>query len=245
MVVGRSAATPGAHERVLPATAQAVDPRRGTALVLAYAAAAVLAVVAWGAWRGFAVDVSPLELTAFVALSASAGQISILVGPRTWYSPTTPVMALAALAGGPIAGALTGAASEALAVDRVWRHRLMGSSRSALEGFAAGAAALSLPAVANPLLPAAAALAASFALAQVARALVVRVREIRPAGAALRAGALIDGVETVVAVPVVAAFLSAERQSPAIAVAAVAAVVAGLALAERAHARQAEQLERE
>ena len=230
---------------MLPAAAQAVDPRRGTALVLCYAAAAAFAVVAWGAWRGFTVDLSPLELTAFIALSASAGQISILVGPRTWYSPTTPVMALAALAGGPVAGALTGAASEALAVDRVWRHRLMGSSRSALEGFAAGAVGLLLPATGSPLVPAAAALAASFALAQVARALVVRVREIRPAAVALRAGALIDGVETVVAAPVVAALLSAEQQSAAIAVAAVAAVVAGLALAERAHRRQAEQLERE
>ncbi len=73
----------------------------------------------------------------------------------------------------------------------------------------------------------------------------MRVREIRPAAVALRAGAFIDGVETVVAAPVVAALLSAEQQSPAIAVAAVAAVVAGLALAERAHRRQAEQLERE
>jgi hypothetical protein len=73
-----------------------------------------------------------------VVLAACAGKISILVGPRSSYSPATPLVVFAGLVGGPLAGALAGAASEGLTTDRVWRHRLFGAARSSTEGFAAG-----------------------------------------------------------------------------------------------------------
>ena len=229
-----------------PPAPQVADPRRGTELVAAYATMAVLLVLVWGAARGFVVDLSPLQLTGFVALSACAGQIAMLVGPRTWYTPTTPVMVIAGLIGGPVAGALTGAASEALGTNVVWRQRLMGASRSSIEGFAAGLVGL-LPvagATGNIVRPGAA-MAAAFALAQIARCFVVHVRGIQPAKVALVTGALVDSAEMVIVTPILAALLYTQAASPILTVSTVAALIAVLAVAERAHNRQTAQLERE
>jgi diguanylate cyclase (GGDEF)-like protein len=207
---------------------------------------AVGLVLVWGAWHGFEVALSPLQLTAFVALSACAGQIAVLVGPRTWYTPTTPVIVLAGLAGGPVAGAFAGAASEALGSDRVWRQRLMGAARSAIEGFAAGLAGLlPLAGARGDVVRAVLALTCTFALAQVARALVVHVREIRPAWPSIRTGAIVDATESVVVVPVLAALTTTQASSPVLATSVVAALFALLAMVEKAHARQSAQLERE
>ena len=245
--MGRPAATrPRAplHALPPPAPPQVADPRRGTGLVLCYAAIAVLTLLAWGIWRGFVVDLSPLELTGFVALSACAGQIGILVGPRTWYVPTTPVLVLAGLVGGPVAGAFTGAATEALGTNRVWRQRLMGASRGSIEGFAAGLVGLlPLAGTSQNVLRVALALAAAFLLAQLARVLVVHVRCIRPAWAAIRMGSLVDAAEAAIVVPFIAALVYTQLVSPLLTISAVASLVALLALAERAHTRQATQLE--
>jgi diguanylate cyclase (GGDEF)-like protein len=225
---------------------QLADPRKGTALVLGYAVAATVAVLAWSATYGTTVALPALELIGFVALAACAGQIGVLVGPRTWYSPTTPLVVLAGLVGGPIAGALTGAASESLGADRVWRQRVLGASRSALEGFAAGTVGLlPLTGATGSIERAAAALGLIFAMAMVTRALVVRIRGIRPFGAALLTGAMIDGAETVIVLPVVAALLATQSSSPLLTIGAASSVIALLALAERAHTRQAAQLELE
>jgi diguanylate cyclase (GGDEF)-like protein len=192
------------------------------------------------------VSLPALELIGFVALAACAGQIGVLVGPRTWYSPTTPLVVLAGLVGGPLAGALTGAATESLGADRVWRQRALGASRSALEGFAAGVVGL-IPAAAaaGGMGEAACALTLIFLMATITRALVLRVRSIQPFGRALLTGAVIDGAETVIVFPIVAALVATQGSSPALAVGAAASVIALLAVAERAHARQAAQLELE
>jgi diguanylate cyclase (GGDEF)-like protein len=240
-----SRASPPIPDDPSPAPA-VVDPRRGTALVLGYAAVATLVVLVWGGWHGFVVELSPLQLTGFIALSACAGQISMLVGPRTWYTPTTPVMVLAGLVGGPVAGALTGVASEALGTNAVWRQRLMGASRSAIEGFAAGLAGLlPLAGVTGNVSRAATAVGGAFLLAQVARALVVHARAIRPAGAALRTGATVDAAESVIVTPILAALVTIQDASPLLSSSVVGSLIAMLALAERAHTRQAAQLERE
>jgi diguanylate cyclase (GGDEF)-like protein len=190
--------------------------------------------------------VTPLELTGYVVLSACAGRVAVLVGPRTWYSPTTPLVVLAGLVGGPVAGARTGAAAESLAADRVWRQRALGASRSALEGFAAGLAGLlPLTGATGGTERTAIALVVVFAMALVTRALVVKVRCIRPFGAALLTGAMVDAAETVIVLPVVAALVATQATSPLLAVAAVSSLIALLAVAERAHTRQAGQLERE
>jgi diguanylate cyclase (GGDEF)-like protein len=248
--VGRFAATrrPRAPLRALPSPAppQIADPRRGTALVTAYSAIAVLSVLGYGLARGFVVDLSPLELTGYVALAACAGQIAVLVGPRTWYTPTTPVVVLAGLVGGPIAGAFTGAATEALGTNRVWRQRAMGASRSASEGFVAGLVGLlPLAGTTQNVLRVCAAVTTTFLLAQLARTLVVQARGIRPAMPAIRTGAMVDAAEAVIVVPFIAALVYTQLSSPLLTISAIASLVALLALAERAHTRQARQLELE
>jgi len=233
--------------RALPSPApQVADPRRGTALVASYAAIAVLSVLAYGLARGFVVATTPLELTGYVALAACAGQIALLVGPRTWYTPTTPIVVLAGLVGGPIAGALTGAATEALGTNLVWRQRVMGASRSAFEGFVAGLIGL-LPLAGTPhdVLRVAAAVTATVLVAQLARTLVVHVRGIRPALPAIRTGATLDAAEAAIAVPLIAVLVHTQSSSPLLTISAVGSLVALLALAEQAHTRQARQLELE
>jgi hypothetical protein len=203
-------------------------------------------VLGYGLACGFVVDLSPLELTGYVALAACAGQITVLVGPRTWYTPTTPIVVLAGLVGGPIAGALTGAATESLGTNSVWRQRAMYAARSALEGFAAGLVALLPPTgTAHNVLRVAAAMTVTFVLAQLARTLVVRARGIRPALPAIRTGAIVDVAEAAIAVPLIAALVYTQLGSPLLTICAVASLVALLALAERAHTRQALQLELE
>jgi diguanylate cyclase (GGDEF)-like protein len=214
--------------------------------VLSYAVVAFLALLVWGAWHGFVVELSPLQLTGFIALSACAGQIAMLVGPRTWYTPTTPVMVLAGLIGGPIAGALTGAASEALGSNVVWRQRLMGASRSSIEGFVAGLAGMiPLAGATGNIEKAAAAVGGAFLLAQIARVLVVHARNIRPARAAIATGGIVDAAECIIATPVLAALVTTQATSPLLTISSVAALVAVLSFAERAHTRQTAQLELE
>lgn len=246
--VGRFAAarTLRRRARLQTAATDVAGPRRGTVLAAGYAAIALALAVWWAHRRGFAVELSPLELGGLVVLSACAGRISVLIGPRTWYSPSTPVMIFAGVVGGPLAGALAGAATEGLTTDRVWRHRLFGAARSSTEGFVAGLAGL-LPGLGlrSDVTRLSVALAGAVLLAQGARLLVISARGIRPVGHALRVGALTDALEAAVALPLLAVFVDARRGSPLVVELAIATIVLGLALAERAHARQAEQLERE
>lgn len=228
------------------ASAQVANPRQGTALTIGYATVAFAAAAWWSHSHGFAVGLSPLELGALAVLTACAGRISILIGPRTWYSPATPLLIFAGLVGGPLAGALAGAASEGLTTDRVWRHRLFGSARSSTEGFAAGLVSL-LPGVGIGGIASRVGLAfgAALVLAQVARALVIAARGIQPAAQALRVGATTDFLEAVISCPVIIVFVAARHQSTLISVLGLATLLLGLALAERAHMVQANLLERE
>jgi diguanylate cyclase (GGDEF)-like protein len=237
--------SPGA-DRPAAAAADVVGPRRGTGLTFGYAVVPCVLSVWWSHSHGFAVRVSLAELAALVLLVACAGRISILVGPRSWYSPATPLLVFAGLVGGPLAGALVGAASEGLTTDRVWRHRLFGASRSSTEGFAAGVVGL-LAGVGNGwiALRSAAALAAVLLLAQLARSLIILVRGIRPVGRALRVGATTDAVEAVLVLPLLVVFLTVQSSSPLITVLGLATLLAGFHFAGRAHTVQSRLLERE
>jgi diguanylate cyclase (GGDEF)-like protein len=229
-----------------PASHQVAEPRRGTALAVGYAAVAVLAVAAWPLLHGSVDETSLPALGALVVLSACAGRISILVGPRTWYSPAAPLVVFAGLVGGPLAGAIAGAATESLTTDRVWRQRLFGGARSSTEGFAAGLAGL-LPGVGigGDAARVGLAFVAAVVLAQTARALVIAARGIKPATTALRVGATTDVTEALLSVPILTVFVAAYDTTPLVSVLGLATLLLGLALAERAHVVQGRLLERE
>ena len=231
----------------LAASKQTAKPRQGTELAVGYGLVPLALACWWANRHGFVVEFPLLELASLVVLSALSGRIAILIGPRTWYSPSAPLAIFAGLAGGPLAGALVGAASEGLTTDRVWRHRLFGAARTSTEGFAAGLAGgwITGRGVGETLLRTLLALAGAFVLAQMARSLVIVVRGIRPFRRSLLIGGGVDLAEAVFALPLLSVFVAAHDQAPALVVLAFAAIVAGLALAERAHERQAELLEHE
>jgi len=235
------------HEPPRPETTPIAEPRQGTALAIGYGAIAVGVAAWWSSSHGFAVGVSTLEFGALVVLTACAGRIAILVGPRTWYSPTTPLMIFAGLVGGPLAGALAGAATEGLTTDRVWRHRLFGAGRSSIEGFVAGLTGLLITGVGIGGEAARVGLAfgAVVALAQMARALVISVRGIQPAAQALRVGATTDAVEAALSIPILTVFVAARDEAPLVTVLGFGTLLLGLAFAERAHLMQGRLLERE
>jgi len=231
----------------LAASKQTAKPRQGTELAVGYGLVTLVLSCWWANRHGLVISFTLLELAALVCLSALSGRIAILIGPRTWYSPSTPLAIFAGLAGGPLAGALVGAASEGLTTDRVWRHRLFGAARTSTEGFTAGLAGVWItgPGVGETLLRTVLALAAALALAQIARSLVIVVRGIRPAGRSLLIGGGVDLAEAALSFPLLSVFVAAHDEAPALVVLAFAAILAGLALAERAHERQAELLEHE
>jgi diguanylate cyclase (GGDEF)-like protein len=233
-------------ERAPPAGAGVAGPRQGTALAAGYALVPFALTVWWAHAHGFAVRVNPTELAALVVLTACAGKISILIGPRSWYSPATPLLVFSALVGGPLAGALAGAASEGLTTNRVWRHRLFGAARSSTEGFAAGLIGL-LPGAGagRDTVRAGLALAIVVLLAQIARTLIIAVRGIRPARRALRVGATTDVIEALVALPLLVVFAAAQDSSALVAVLGLGTLLLSLAFAERAHTLQGLLLERE
>ena len=86
---------------------------------------------------------------------------------------------------------------------------------------------------------------AALVLAQLARALVIAVRGIQPAGRALRVGATTDLVEAALSFPILMVFIAARGTSALLAVLGLATLLLGLALAERAHLVQERLLERE
>lgn len=241
-LVRSSPAVPSAQ----PAALQVAEPSQGTALAIGYAGLAFALAVWWSHSHGFAVGLTTSELAALVILTACAGRVAILIGPRTWYSPTTPLMIFAGLVGGPLAGALAGAATEGLTTDRVWRHRLFGAGRSSIEGFAAGLAGLLAGVgIGGAAARVSLALGTAVALAQIARSLVIAARGIQPAGHALRVGATTDVIEAALSIPVLTVFVAERDTSPLVAVLGLATLLLGLALAERAHRVQGRLLERE
>ena len=86
---------------------------------------------------------------------------------------------------------------------------------------------------------------AALVLAQLARALVIAVRGIQPAGRALQVGATTDLVEAALSFPILMVFIAARGTSALLAVLGLATLLLGLALAERAHLVQERLLERE
>ena len=119
------------------------DPRLGTNVALAMPTLAVAAV--WLSLRTGTAGFGDLGLWATLALAlvaATFGRYPIELGPRTLYSLETPTVLVAGLVGGPLAGAVVGAAGGIGDIGGVWRRRLAYSGISALQGLAAGHAGL-------------------------------------------------------------------------------------------------------
>jgi diguanylate cyclase (GGDEF)-like protein len=121
------------------ASAASGDPRRSHIAALILGFAAVGLVVLCGVADTWQVD-HPW-LIAFLAVAAAiAAMQGVELGRDLHYDAADPLIVLAAIVGGPIAGALVGCASAATSAQG-WRSRLGYASTRAAQGTLAGVAA--------------------------------------------------------------------------------------------------------
>jgi diguanylate cyclase (GGDEF)-like protein len=220
------------------------DPAHGTALAVGYAALAVLVASLWVAQHGASTDLHLAWLAVLLLAAAFAERIGLQLGPRSWYSPSAPVILAAALLGGPLAGLAAGASSQFLRTEVVWRRRLAEGGLASLQGFAAGAVAVQL-AAAGTAPAVTGAVAASFALMTAGRGFVIWQRRIPGARGTWLRGTAVDVVEAILLVPLLSTLTIAAQTSEAAVVGTIASLLAAVGLAERLRARYGEALARE
>lgn len=211
-------------ERVEEASAPA-RPARGTSLAVGYALAGVALAGAWGVVVQPGTRLTPFLFSVLVAAAFLAERIAVPLSPRGWYTPSTPVVLLAGLIGGPLAGALAGAATALGDGDGAWRRRAAFGGLDAVRGFAAGAVGLlPLAGAAGAVALAVLAVASSLALNAAGLGLVRRARALVRRGSRRRL--LADVLEAVVSVPALALLVESHRASGALLV--VVALAGGL-----------------
>jgi diguanylate cyclase (GGDEF)-like protein len=220
------------------------DPARGTAVAVGYAALALLCASVWVAQHGASTGLHPAWLAVLLLAAAFAERIGLQLGPRSWYSPSAPVILAAALLGGPLAGLAAGASSQFLRTGTVWRRRLVEGGLASLQGFAAGAVAMQL-AAAGTTPAVTGAVTASLAVMTVGRGLVVWQRQIPGARATWLRGTAVDVVEAILLVPLLSTLTIAAQTSQAAVVGTIASLLAAVGLAERLRARYGDALARE
>jgi diguanylate cyclase (GGDEF)-like protein len=191
-------------------------------------------------------SLTPFLFTALLATAFVAERIALPLSHRGWYTPSTPVVVLTGLIGGPVAGAVAGAVTAVGDVDGAWRRRLAFGGLDAFRGFAAGLAGL-VP-VGGPtgaVVQAALAVACAFALNTGGLRLIHRARAVE-ATRVFRRGLLADSLEAVVAVPVLALLVQSHQSGGTLLVVlTLAGLLLGLWLVTEASRRSRAALERE
>jgi len=162
-----------------------------------------------------------------VALTALAEQLNVVVGRRTRVSLAGPFLVAAALAGGPLVGALAGASIEAFTTGDPRRKRVVCAVAGALQGFAVGLVGRQLAhhGVSGAVAVAAAGLATGFAL-NVRMVLRSRSRDLRAAWRPIL-------VSWFLPAPLLVAFLYVFESAPGLALAFAAGLLLVAAFANR------------
>lgn len=181
---------------------------------------------------------------AFVVAAAAAERVVVQLGPRSWYTASTPVIVLAALIGGPLAGVAAGVATQVIRPESVWRRQAAEGGIASLQGLAAGIVGLALlpGSTADMIRAAAAGMAIAIAINGLGRFLIMLERhpalllELWPLG--LR----IDLLEGVIVVPVLSVLLITEATSPFLTVITVFSLLSALLIAQRSRASTVAEL---
>jgi diguanylate cyclase (GGDEF)-like protein len=236
----RQRKAPHAAAATLPA--RVADPARGTAIAVVYATAALTVAVVWAGRDGFSTDLNPVAFAVLLLAAAFAERIGLELGPRSWYSPSAPVILAAALLGGPLAGLAAGAAAQFLRTDVIWRRRLAEGGLASLQGFGAGLAAAAAAGAGRPAFAVAAAVSASFAITSLGRAPIIARRGVPQAGSVWLRGTIVDLVEAVLLIPLLTTLAIAAAASESAVVGTVASLLVAVALAERLRAGYGQKL---
>lgn len=197
---------------------------------------AIVAIAAWIAHAGASLETSVAIALAFLVAAAAAEQIVAQLGPRSWYTASTPVIVLAALLGGPLLGVLAGISTQVIRPESVWRRRSAEGGVAALQGLAAGIAGEALLARGNGTAAAAVAMLAAVVVNSGGRLLIMLERCTRPLIPLWKRGIVVDLLETVLVVPLLAVLLVAESDSATLVVTTVASVLAILLVTQRSRA---------
>lgn len=222
---------PGARERSGTGVA---DPSRGTRVAVGFSLLAVTLAAAWVARDGWETGTTAPVTAALLVIAAAAERIDVQLGPRSWYTASTPTIVLAALLGGPLVGFAAGVATQAARAEAVWRRRLAEGGLAAIQGLAAGIIGLAAWADASSASGIAlAAMAVAVSVNSVGRLLVMLERRATPLGRLWIRGFVVDCLETVLVVPLLAVLLLTADTSSVLVVATTAALLVALTIAKR------------
>ncbi len=210
------------------------DPSRGTRVAIGFSLLAVTLSAAWVARDGWETGTTVPVTAALLVIAAAAERIVVQLGPRSWYTASTPTIVLAALLGGPLVGFAAGVATQAARVEAVWRRRLAEGGLAAIQGLAAGIVGLAAWTDASSASGIAlAAMAVAVGVNSTGRLLVMLERRATPLGRLWIRGFVVDCLETLLVVPLLAVLLLTAETSSVLVVATMAALLAALTIAKR------------
>lgn len=223
----------GAGARERPGQGVA-DPSRGTRVAVGFSLLAATLTAWWLTRDGWEVGTTVPVTVALLAVSAAAERIVVQLGPRSWYTASTPTIVLAALLGGPLVGLAAGIATQVARGEAVWRRRLAEGGLAAIQGLAAGIVGLGGWVDASAAMRVAlTAMAAAVGVNSAGRLLVMLERRATPLGRLWARGVVVDCLETLLVIPLLAVLLLAAEASTTLVVATTAALLVALTIAKR------------
>ena len=199
---------------------------------------------------GVSLDTSIVIAIALLAVAGAAKQVVVQLGPRSWYTASTPVVVLAALLGGPLLGVAAGVATQLVHEDAVWRRRSTEGGVASLQGLAAGIAGQALLSTVDRTASVAAAAAAIAMLVAagvntLARFFIILERHPGLLFDLWGRGIRVDLLETVLVVPLLSVLLLAATASDALVTTTMGSLLAVLLIAQRSRETTAAQLKAE
>jgi diguanylate cyclase (GGDEF)-like protein len=208
------------------------DPRRGTVVAIALPAIAAVLAVGWAFPGAIGPTVSLPFIVVLVVAPVLTERISIQLGPRSWYTASTPSIVLAGLLGGPLVGVAAGAAGQFASSSSVWRRRFAEGGLASIQGWTAGiVGGLAWAGPDGAMAMAALALGVAVAVNTAGRAAIMAARGTRPFFPVFTRGLAVDVIEAGIAAPLVATLAYTSQTSEALSAAAICGGVAVLSIA--------------
>ena len=209
------------------------DPHRGTLVAVGFPLVSAALTALWVLHDGWSADASPYVVVALFAVSAVAERIVVQLGPRSWYTASTPAVVVSALLGGPLVGVAAGIATQIARGEAVWRRRFAEGGLASIQGLAAGVIGLhAWTDGTGATVIAAAAMAAAVVINSAGRLLVMVERRRTPLRQLWLKGVVVDGLEAVLMVPLIGALLITSRTSYLLVVTTMGAMLAALTIAQ-------------
>jgi diguanylate cyclase (GGDEF)-like protein len=221
---------------------RSAERSKGTRVALAFPLLASLLGAHWLLEHGWSSSLAPLEAGALLVAVALADRVEVPISGRTIYTFSSPITILAALLGGPLLGLTAGMLAGVGDIGGVWRRRAAYGGLCAIQGYCAGLVGLMpRPDTTAALLAEALAVAVVALVSTAGRALVYLDRGVSDVRGELTHGLAVEGVEGLIAVPMLALLVVSFADAPLLVLATVASLLGGLGLLHamrRSHASE-------